>query len=145
MLGHGEPARTAARRFDEGRPFNLLGKSTLFLLAAKEKDPAEAERLREGVLATKSDRTAFQMVQSVMKGEKSWEAAWAYFKADGDQYAAQSVLTLAAWHLASGDKAQARKLLETLVEHYPTEPAIANVGASLLYGSLAPLLKETAD
>ncbi len=142
MLGHWEVARTAAQRFDEGRPWNLLGKSTLFLLAAQQGDTAAAERLRESVLATKSDRTAFQMVQSVMKGEKSWVAAWAYFKNDGDQYAAQSVLTLAAWKLASGDKAQARTLAEIIVAHYANEPTIENVARSLLHGSLAPLLKE---
>ncbi len=144
LVGEWKLAAEAAKRFDTMRPWNLTGRATLFLCAARGRDTAQTAALLKSFLEYKSDRPAYKTAQAVLGGTTSWKMAADDLKAC-DGYNQQAGLTIAACYIAQGKQALARNVLETMLARSEDSPVYYAIYESLLYGSLAPLLETSSS
>ncbi len=137
-----EITKDAAQRFDALRPFNLTGRAALLLCAAHEGDREQAEAIRKSIVEYQSKRPAYQIAQTVLSGEKTWEeVAPTLMKSDG--LSQQAALTLAAYYLTQENYDKARTILTEMLPSTEYNAVYTAVFQSLLQGSLAPMFKDS--
>lgn len=135
QVGAWEKSEAAAAAFDQKRPWNLTGKTTLWLCALRRGDRARAEALRREVIAVRTDRPAYLAAQAVLKGETGGEAAVCTFK-PLDIYNAQAVTAIALYYLTLGQPREARAALEAALP-FCRETDDKRFVESMLWGSIS--------
>ncbi len=138
QVGNWEKAEAAARAFDQKRPWNLIGKNTLWLCALHRGDAAAAEAVRREILNLQTNRAPYLAAQAVLGGSKTWEQAQGELK-PGDIYNAQAAASIALHYYSIGQAETARKALEAMLpvcNRFPEKPLLE----SMLYGSVSRAL-----
>lgn len=134
QVGDWDKAEAAARGFDQKRPFNLIGKNTLWLCALHAGDKARAEAVRRDLLALQTKRPAYLTAQAVLSGTKTWEQARPELNPQ-DAYIAQGVAAIALHYYTEGQPEAARKALTEAIPLCLGCPD-KTLLESMLYGSL---------
>jgi hypothetical protein len=144
MMGDWDKAEAAAKRFDQLRPMNFIGKEILLLCAIHNHDPAGEKAAVQEMTSLKTDRPVYRAVQPILTGSDTWDQD--RDKADlkkYDPYLGQGIIAVALNYVAQGNKAEARTVIEQSVPNC-AENSARTLLQSLLYGSLAYLTAPDA-
>lgn len=95
-------------RFDARRGHNITGKNALFAAALATNDADAIERLRAEVLAMKTERHNYQLLQQLLAGKIQWPEMHEALVFDG--YYGQAALMAALDAIARNDKALALRI-----------------------------------
>ena len=142
MLGKWEKAEAAARRFDQLRPWNLIGKNMLLLCALQKADAGLADAMKKEILSMKTNRVSYQTAQAVLSGAKTWEDVGSSMETGGE-YLPQGATCVALYYLAEGKGDSAKKVLEDAMPFW-TQGDDKTVMQCLLFGSLSRTVKPVS-
>jgi hypothetical protein len=144
MVGDWDKAEAVARRFDQLRPMNFIGKDTLLLCAIHNHDSAGAQAAVQEMTSLKTDRPVYRAVQPILTGSETWEQDRdkAALKKN-DPYLGQGIIAIALNDVAQGNKPEARAIIEQSLPNC-AENSARTLLQSLLYGSLASLTAPDA-
>jgi len=142
QLGQWEKATAVAQAFNQKQPWNLTGKTTLWLCALQRGDRERAAAVRGEIAALKTDRPAYLAAQAILSGSKTWEETREALKT-ADQYLCQAATAIAVFYISQGDAKTAQMVIEQTLPLAPdtSERALLE---SLLYGSVARSLNAPA-
>ncbi len=144
-FGDWEKLKAAGERFDKARPWNLMGKSTLFLAAAHERDEARGAALAQELAAAKIDRPGVKAVQAVIRGEKTLDEITPSFTGN-DPHSPANARTLIGYYLTHRQPELARTVIERyLASRRDDQRHFTAVCESFQYGSLASLFPKTEE
>jgi len=142
MLGKWEKAEAAARRFDQLRPWNLIGKNTLLLCAIHRGDAGLADAMKKEIVSLKTNRANYQAAQAVLGGAKTWEDVSNSME-NNNQYLTQGATSIALYYLAEGNGDSAKKVLEETMP-FCVQNDDKMVMQGIVFGSLARTVKPVA-
>ena len=142
MMGDWDKAEAAARRFDQLRPMNLIGKNILLLCAIQRHDSAAQQAALEEISTFKTDRPIYLAAQSILggAGPQASPQNSGIFK-ESNPYLSQGITAIALYYMARGQDDQARAAIEQSLP-YCTENSGKTLLESLLFGSLSYMLKS---
>jgi hypothetical protein len=139
MMGDWDKSEAVARRFDQLRPMNFIGKDILLLCAIHNHDTAGEQAALQEMTSLKTDRPVYLAVQPILTGSETWESDRNKpILNKYDPYLGQAILAVALHDLAQGDKAGARSVIEQSLPNCADNSG-KTLLESLLYGSLAYL------
>ncbi len=104
MMGEWDQALVAARRFDQLRPGNLIGKNILLLCAIRSGDTAQAQQTITEIADMKTDKEPYKAAKSVLSGKEDWGDVSAAMKND-NIYLGQATTAIALYYMARGQPA----------------------------------------
>jgi len=145
MMGEWDKAETVAKKFDDARPYNLMGKDVL-LLCAIQKGDAKAEQDEIGKIAgLETDRLIYKDTQSVLSGTQPWEkVSQSGNLTKRDTYLSQGILAIAFYYMSKGQNDEARSIIEQSLPNC-MENSGKTMLQSLVFGSLGRTLKFSAS
>ena len=142
MLGKWDKAEAAARRFDQLRPWNLIGKNTLLLCAIQKADARLADEMKKEIIGMKTDRASYQAAQALLNGAKTWGEVGSSIETSGD-YLPQGATSIALYYIAEGKGDSAKQVLEDALP-FCIQNDHKTLMQCLLFGSLSQTLKPVS-
>jgi hypothetical protein len=108
MFGKWDKSAVAAARFEDLRPYNLIGKDILLLCAIHSGDASASQGAIEKIAAFQTDRPSYMAARSVLAGRQTWEQVC---KSDAlektDAYLSQGIAAISLYYLAKGNTNEA--------------------------------------
>jgi hypothetical protein len=139
MMGEWDKAEIAARRFDQLRPMNLIGKNMLLLCALKRQDAELAVRTVMEIVQMHTQYRPYKRAQLVLSGKRAWNNKMLrWFR--NDIYNGQGATAIALFYMAKGENDLAKEVINQVLP-FCAENSGKALLESLLYGSLSRELK----
>ena len=142
LMGEWDKAEIAARRFEQLRPMNMIGRIVLLLCALKHQDAELAVRTVMDIIQMHTNYKPYKKAQLVLSGQRQWNPKMrgAFIH---DIYNGQGATAIALFYMAKGENDLAKKVLNDVLP-YCAENSGKAVMQSLLYGSLSRSLTPVA-
>ena len=142
MMGEWEKCAAAAKRFDQLRPDNLIGKNMLLLCAINKGDGNAEQAAIQSIIGMTAEHPGYQIAQQVLSGKQRWEDLEKSMD-PADIYLGQGVTAMALYYVAKGQLAEARNLID-----FALPKCADNSGKAILesmeFGSLSRSMKALA-
>jgi hypothetical protein len=142
MMGEWDKARIAAQRFDQLRPYNMIGKNVLLLCAIHDGDAVKTMDAVMNIVRMHARYKPYHKAQAVLDGSRTWERESSEMKND-DIYLGQGTTAIVLYYMARGENDEAKKIMEEQLPWCAENSGKAML-ESLLYGSLSRTLKPVA-